>query len=106
MGAPDLWHRIHELCVRDIYVGLQLDNAGLEAWMTDRHYLRRAERYIEKGPELLMAQDLQRWLEVEAPKLLNRSSSIDYAQDTFGRSAIVRQGWGQSRLPTTSKRPG
>jgi hypothetical protein len=72
MSSRDLWQRIHELYVRDIYVGLRVDGAGLHAWMTDRHFVRRADCYIEKGPGLVMAQDLQRWLEAEGPKMRGR----------------------------------
>ena len=86
MSSPDLWQRIRELYERDIYVGLRVDGAGLHAWMTDRHFVRRAERDIEKGPWLMMAQDLQRWLEAEAPKMRGGNGVIDHANNTSGSS--------------------
>jgi hypothetical protein len=89
MSSPDLWQRIHELYVRNIYFGLRLDSAGLHAWMTDRHFLRRADCDIEKAPGLVMAQDLQRWLEAEAPKMRG-GGMIDYARNT-GSSLSARQ---------------
>jgi hypothetical protein len=91
MGSPDLWQRIHELYVRDIYVGLRVDIEGVHAWMTDRHFVRRADCHIEKGPGLVMAQDLQRWLEAQAPRMRGGNGVINYAQNTVGSSAPARQ---------------
>jgi hypothetical protein len=91
MGSGDLWQRIHELYEHGINVGLRVDSAGVHAWMTDRHFLRRADCHIEKGPGLVMAQDLQRWLEAEAPKMRGGNAIIDYAHNTIGSSLQARQ---------------
>jgi hypothetical protein len=86
MSSADLWQRIHNLYERDIYVGLRLDTAGLHAWMTDRHFVRRADRHFEKGPGLVMAQELQRWLEAEAPKMRSGNGVTDYTHNTIASS--------------------
>jgi hypothetical protein len=90
MSSPDIWQRIQELYVQDIYVGLRLDSAGLHAWITDRHFLRRADCDIKKGQELVMAQDLQRWLEAEAPKVRGGGGIIGYAHNSIGSSLQAR----------------
>jgi hypothetical protein len=90
MSSPDLWQRIHELYVRGIYIGLRVDSGGLHAWMTDRHFLTRADCQIEKGTVLVMAQDFQRWLEAEAPKMRGSNTIIDYAHNTIGSSVRAR----------------
>jgi hypothetical protein len=91
MSSPDLWHRIHELYVRGIYIGLRVDSGGLHAWMTDRHFLARADYHIHNSTALVMAQDFQRWLEAEAPKMRGRSAVVDYAQNTIGSSLPARE---------------
>ena len=91
MGLPDLWQRIHELYVRDIFVGLRLDKEGVQVWMTDRHFSRRADCQIDKGPGLVMAQELQRWLDEQAPKMRGSGGIIDYAHNTIGSSLQARQ---------------
>jgi hypothetical protein len=91
MSSPDVWQRIHELCVRGIYIGLRVDSGGLYAWMTDRHFLARVDCHIQKGTALVMAQDFQRWLEAEAPKMRGSSTVVDYAKNTIGSSLPARE---------------
>ena len=91
MKSPDIWQRIQELYVRGLQVGLRLDSAGLHAWIADRHFLRRAECHIKKGPGLVMAQDLQRWLEAEARKMRGGGGIIGYAQNSIGSSLQGRR---------------
>jgi hypothetical protein len=90
MSSPDLWQRIHGLYVRGIYIGLRIDSGGLHAWMTDRHFLARADCQIQNGTALVMAQDFQRWLEAEAPKMRGSGTVVDYSQNTIGSSLPAR----------------
>jgi len=74
MTSPNIWQRIQDLYERDLNVGLRLDSAGLHAWIADRHFLRRGECDIKKGPGL--AQDLQRWLDAEERRMRGARKSI------------------------------
>jgi len=91
MTSRDLWQQIHALYAQDIYVGLRLDSAGLHAWITDGHFLRRVECDITKGPWLGMTQDLQRWLDAEAPKVRGGGGIISYAHNSIGSSLQARR---------------
>jgi hypothetical protein len=91
MSTPDVWQRVHALYVKDIYVGLRLDGSGLHAWITDRHYLRKADCHIQKSTGLVMAEDLQRWLEAEGFKMLRGNGIVDYAHNTTDPSLPTRE---------------
>ena len=69
LSSDDLWRKIHQLHSRNLFVGLQMDAAGINAWITDKHYLKRAECQIELGPALMMGHELHRWLDAQASKI-------------------------------------
>ena len=62
-----LWAQIYGLYERDVFVGLQVNDEGITAWVTDRHFVNRAEQQIDAGPDLLMGAQLKRWLAEQAP---------------------------------------
>jgi hypothetical protein len=74
-SSDDLWQQIYYLYSRDIYVGLQLNVDGVNGWITDKHFVSRADCYLQKGPGVLMGKELQRWLDEQAPKIRRGNGS-------------------------------
>lgn len=68
--SGDLEELIKELHRNGIYVGMQSSAAGLDVWITDRLYLRRAERLADPGERNALCL----WLHMQALHLFPESA--------------------------------
>lgn len=61
--------QIQALSEQGIYVGLQMDDAGLQVWVTDRYYRGRVDHHIRERTADATDAALSRWLDHQARQM-------------------------------------